>query len=201
VTKPEEEAKLRRAAIRNAVERLDRNLTVIRGAVDHLDDGWIDVLARRGRHVASGDGFKARTLADGAPSVSHHTSVEAAALRGLPDAVDDDELVGDRDDWSRHRAADPAGRALAELWQLLDRMADLAAGVDRCAGFLAHIHLVKAGREDSTQGSCLRCARTVAGSESDRLKGGYCPACYTAWHRLGKPERGVFERSLAAESA
>lgn len=46
----------------------------------------------------------------------------------------------------------------------------------------------------STVGSCRRCSRTVPGTPDDRIRSGYCEACYRAWLRAGRPERQQFER-------
>lgn len=46
----------------------------------------------------------------------------------------------------------------------------------------------RAGRQE-TGGDCLACTRYVPGSVNDRLKAGYCEACYRAWMRYMDSER------------
>ncbi len=42
-------------------------------------------------------------------------------------------------------------------------------------------------------GDCGACNRHLAGSGNDRLRSGYCPACYRAWRRAAQPDRSEFE--------
>lgn len=46
--------------------------------------------------------------------------------------------------------------------------------------------------ETGGAGTCQACERDVTGSAVDRLKSGYCPACYIAWGRAGRPDRAQF---------
>lgn len=45
-------------------------------------------------------------------------------------------------------------------------------------------------------GECARCGRFCRPDQKqgDRIKAGYCGACYRLWLRRGKPERSVFSR-------
>lgn len=46
------------------------------------------------------------------------------------------------------------------------------------------------------QGMCQACTtRFCSGAENDRLKAGYCPACYTAWRTQGGGDRAQFEQT------
>lgn len=38
-------------------------------------------------------------------------------------------------------------------------------------------------------GPCECCGRKVEGTAADKLKSGFCPSCYQAWWRAGRPER------------
>lgn len=42
---------------------------------------------------------------------------------------------------------------------------------------------------------CEACDRPVANTPDDRLRSGYCTACYHAWRRQGMPDRVQFERN------
>jgi hypothetical protein len=51
-------------------------------------------------------------------------------------------------------------------------------------------------------GHCRRCeklCRPTAERPSDRIRSGYCPACYKRWLRHGRPDRSRFERSSGQE--
>lgn len=52
-------------------------------------------------------------------------------------------------------------------------------------------------------GICGACKETVTGKGDDRLRSGYGPACYKAWLRAGRPDRGAFEtdRQLRSDVA
>jgi len=57
-------------------------------------------------------------------------------------------------------------------------------------------------RVPSVSGPCGCCEREVSGSPADRMRSGYCTACWWAWRREGRPERFGFEvrrRSWLAE--
>jgi hypothetical protein len=51
------------------------------------------------------------------------------------------------------------------------------------------------GRQSSLQGVCAACGRDVAGTDIDRLRAGFCSACYQAWLRAGRPDRPRFEKA------
>jgi len=42
-------------------------------------------------------------------------------------------------------------------------------------------------RTDDLQHHCRACTRMVAGTDQDRLRTGFCAACYRAWARAGRP--------------
>lgn len=44
-------------------------------------------------------------------------------------------------------------------------------------------------------GHCQRCNAWVTGSTTDRVRSGYCGACYQAWRRAGNPDRAQFNAS------
>lgn len=61
------------------------------------------------------------------------------------------------------------------------------------------------GRQTSIQ-ECRACSYVVGGTETDRLKTGYCPACYTAFRRStdgrgGRLAHHIFEKQRKAELA
>lgn len=42
------------------------------------------------------------------------------------------------------------------------------------------------------QGTCPACDQFCSGAHNDRLRAGWCPACYRAWIRAGRPDRNDF---------
>lgn len=60
------------------------------------------------------------------------------------------------------------------------------------------------GRQSSVT-DCLCCEATVTGCGEDRIKAGYCPACYKAWERyravVSEPVHELFRRHRRAELA
>lgn len=71
--------------------------------------------------------------------------------------------------------------ALGEIRTELSRLAARAlAGVER---------------QRTNMVDCAACERPVAQTPTDRLRAGYCAACYRAWLRDGRPDRFTFERS------
>ena len=58
------------------------------------------------------------------------------------------------------------------------------------------------GRQSSVT-DCLCCEVTVTGVGEDRIKAGYCPACYKAWERyraqVAEPVHELFRRHRRAE--
>lgn len=100
-------------------------------------------------------------------------------------------------------------RALERVDALLDvvgavRPADLA----QCAGlavailrrldFITHQEARERGRQH-TGGDCGACGRYCSNAPDDRIRSGYCAACYHAWRRTdegsGRMDRLAFERS------
>lgn len=50
-------------------------------------------------------------------------------------------------------------------------------------------------RQRTNMTDCEACGRCVAQTPTDRIRAGYCGACYEAWRRAGRPDRVTFERS------
>jgi hypothetical protein len=94
---------------------------------------------------------------------------------------------GRHDDGTADRWEEPSDPVLAELDELFGGLG---------------------GRQSSLQGVCQCCDRDVAGTSVDRLRSGYCPECYAAWGRAGRPGsdpqqpgdlRGRWERQRRAQ--
>jgi hypothetical protein len=100
---------------------------------------------------------------------------------------------------SGRKINDPVFDAVKELAQTLNDISSLSDRVDRLVRFVT---------EDAERAKvalihyCGACEREVTGTKSDRIKSGYCEACYRQWLREGKPYRNSFElsRKLSEET-
>jgi hypothetical protein len=140
-----------------------------------------DLLDRSGERVA---GYSRVLAARGWPgstgvsdargsTVTSGSSTERAALDPHPWAGIDEQYV---------RQLRLLGQAVAALRSTMQSVLAQAPSDDR----------TPAGT-----GSCRRCdrfCRPTAERPQERIRSGYCPACYRRWLRLGKPERSSFER-------
>lgn len=169
-----------------SLAHLKRQRDVISEVLRRLDDVTLADLHRRARHPAS-DGFGSGRPELAVAAASDNTPVEASVLANY--RVNDETGEGW---WAT--TDDPVGRALAELFGALSEAAGVLMGVNRNLDYVTHAKESAEGWVSSLQGSCAACDRDVAGTENDRLKAGYCPACYTAWLRDGRPDRLKFER-------
>ena len=69
--------------------------------------------------------------------------------------------------------------ALEELRSRKGEIIGALADAQRCA--------VADVQADDLEHHCRACARMVAGTDQDRLRTGFCTACYRAWARAGRP--------------
>ena len=90
------------------------------------------------------------------------------------------------------------GSLIRDVFAGLAEVASLAAQVDRKATNVLTVGDRARGRQTSLQGDCGACSRPVAGVETDRLRSGYCSACYSWWCRAGRPDRPGFEAATPA---
>jgi hypothetical protein len=152
--------------------RLDALVAQLRGVADLLDrDGartldFSHVLAARGWPGSAGGG--------GSRSSGTSSRTERAALDPHPWVGVDERYMRELEVLAR------AGRAVEAT----------------IAAVLAH-----APGDDpmpAGTGTCRRCERFCRPTDrrpDDRIRSGYCPACYRRWLRQGKPDRSGFERT------
>jgi hypothetical protein len=110
------------------------------------------------------------------------TSVEAAVDRPGPWVNIDDDLA----------------HSMRTVWSDIGRLSSIVARI------VAHADAdsaVERTTRRSGSGSCLACARHVAGSATDRLRAGMCDACRKAWERDGRPDRAWWCRRRSEELA
>ena len=79
---------------------------------------------------------------------------------------------------------------VAEIAQLLDEIHALAQRIETKVSFVVD---VADRKRESTIIYCEACEREIAGTTNDRVRSGYCSACFQAWNRAGKPYRTQFE--------
>ena len=87
---------------------------------------------------------------------------------------------------------DPIFDAVKDLAHILSNIADLSQKADYRIRFITD---TTSRIKDVQVIHCEACLREVAGTKSDRLRSGYCQACYQAWYREGMGYRLTFELS------
>jgi hypothetical protein len=176
-----------RVKLDNLVKDRDKALRVL---TKSLDKGTLQLLFRMSQQSARPDGWKARTLPDGgSPGSDDTTSTERAALFGLAEATDwspehaRGKIAVDRFDDPRRYQADPVGVIVAEILTQFFTAVNALERLDKKLGEVTKAKEDAYGRQSSLQGNCLCCTRAVSGSSKDRLRGGLCRACDTAYRR------------------
>lgn len=154
---------------RAAIEQRARLLELLK----RLSPEVLEELDRRARFVVAPDGFGSATGSDGVRGSGVSRPVEAAVVaRG--------ERV----------VPDPVGEQIRNLFGALAEAAGVLGPASRWLDYLgAYGDRPGVARESSLQGDCLACGRAVAGTPQDRLKTGFCQACYEAWRRFQVGDR------------
>lgn len=162
-------------------------------AVKALDDRAIAELHRRaglsGKPAAALQEGAGRTLRDGygggSSGVAVSTSdVSNSVLATVAARGGGNEDAGTPDTWPPFD--DPMIRQVEELFEHLGAAVTHASSIRRIRRRIEDA-VGPIGRTSSLQGECLCCGREVAGTATDRLRGGYCDACRKAWERDGRP--------------
>lgn len=128
--------------------------------------------------------------------------------QGFPDTADNETgrtAKGDVSTPTESRALQPDEIATARNQSIshLNRL------INECLALAIHIDTMVTPLPTATErtktdgvrphapgaGICGACEATVAGVGNDRIRSGYCHACYQSWQRGGFAERGAFERS------
>ena len=158
----------------------DRALEVL----NSLTDTELREFERRSEFDAGSDGFGDGNSGGRSSDVSRPTERTALALL------------------ETRFVMDPQMRAIEIIRNETLAIRASALRIEKAKSVIVHITDGRRGRE-TTLGTCNACERTdVANTGSDRIKSGYCPACYMAWRREGQPDRLIFEmRRHAVEAA
>lgn len=173
--------------------RLKRQRDRIAKSLARFSDGVFETVEYRSSIDSQPDGFPTNTRygprtgaglrqdSDGEPEQA--TSTERAALR-LVDGG------GPRD--TQQRACERIGQAFRTIWAEID-------AAEKSWDVILHASDVIREREaQSTLGTCQAClADDIPNVGEDRIRSGYCPACYRAWLRTdtgqGRQDRLAFE--------
>lgn len=160
-------------------DQWDRQMEYIRRLVDKLQDAG-PALFQRDRETGQCDGFPASSLGGDGRGGSEGSSTENAALADHRHDVIHDDAV--------------ACRTNVDLGieHLLNAVRNTQHAASKSTDHIA---------DHGPGGTCLACLREVKGTSVDRIRSGYCPACYRAWLRDGKPDRLRFERARRQEAA
>jgi hypothetical protein len=166
------------------------------GAVSRLDlieRRLLEALRRDQTGTTERDGYPGGRLGAGGQDAPQ-SSTEGAVLAGY--RVDGD-IDMDHGYWAspehdtHHERTQRAFRHLEAAAEALRHLSSTLDEIDR------HSHV----RREDPAGHCQACSRWVEGTEADRVRSGYCPACYRAWLRADRPDRARFERERRQEAA
>lgn len=162
---------------------------------------WLDVLERRlydlkKRASSPGpaaDGYPGATMGDGGSrGTSLLTSVEAAADKAFPQQRADGTWTTPRPE------ADPIAECYENAWGYIQQAVQSIGAATTHLDNADRLSTIATRATMGGAGACLACHTDVSGAAHDRLRSGYCAACYRAWDRAGRPERAVWERERRA---
>jgi hypothetical protein len=83
-------------------------------------------------------------------------------------------------------------RMVDDLRAELERARSASIHAFRLASSIAAQTVPPAEAETPGAGVCQSCDRFVVGTSKDRLRSGWCAACYMKWRRAGCPDRSEF---------
>lgn len=161
---------------RRLAERHMADVERAKKVLDAFDVANVADLIRRSE-CAPGVGGDGGGLGDGAGGGGRGAvsrPVEGAVLAMF---TEDGEL--------RSLEPDPIGQALSELFASLTEACKHLQRVDHLRQVVIHAGDKLKGRP-SAVGICGACERTVTGVGDDRIRAGYCLACYRAWQRFSR---------------
>jgi hypothetical protein len=182
------------------LSRAERDAQKLTESIEILSQyAHADVLAdlyARAEETAAVDGYPAgggqSDIHGGRLSDPTEEQVEKAA-RGRIIEHDDGTEETTPDTWEPY--PDPLGDFVGEFQGQVSEIHGLAKLAHKRATVVLKAADSYRGRQSSLQGVCAACGRDVAGSDIDRLRSGYCDACYRSWIRAGMPDRPKFEKA------
>jgi hypothetical protein len=137
---------------------------------------------RRSQETSLPDGYRSGGLSDGGKG-GDGSITELHAMRLESGAYGRDPVLG----------------ACQTVRNLLDSCWDDAVNAEDAWDYLCSVPKQRRGRENSLEG-CLACLRDdVTNVGNDRIRSGYCLACYKAWLKTGhggtRQDRPEFEKT------
>lgn len=153
---------------RRRAERLSKRVTIAGSVLHGLTPERCQEIVRRDAETAEIDGY-GRGQRDGPGARGSHSDPTLSAVSARE---------------SSH-ATDPVHLTVSRIEQALKEMVKLAQEIRRLGQVLDHSVESLRGRVSSLQGTCTieACAADVTGIGNDRLRRGWCMACYSAWMR------------------
>lgn len=127
--------------------------------------------------------------------VSRPTERAALRLAGKEEELNPDGSVkreAEPDTWEEYER-DPVAEAIVECLANLAEAAGHLKQAKRKIPVITDAGAKLRNRKDSID-QCLCCDTDVLGTREDRLKAGFCAACYEAWRRTAFSDRFVFMR-------
>jgi hypothetical protein len=162
----------------------------------YADAGVLADLYARAEETAAVDGYPAgmgqSDIHGGRLSDPTEEQVERKA-RGRIIKRDNGTEETTPDTWQPY--PDPLGDFVSEFQGMVSEIHGLAKLAHKQATVVLKAADAYRGRQSSLAGVCARCGTDIAGTPKDRMRSGYCGACYTAWLRAGRPDRPKFEKS------
>jgi len=144
---------------------IDETIDLLSG----FDEAVLDELQRVSRIGVGVDGWRAgQGEGSGGTDISDPTGQAVIARQG--------RIMGD-----------PRGEAIDAVVKHLAEARRSAIRASRALQVFNNLGESERGRVVSI-GECKACTELVPGSQTNRLKAGYCPACYSAWRRSEAPD-------------
>jgi hypothetical protein len=154
-----------------AADKMIRDAKRTRSTLDVLSDALLADLVRRAGTRATSE----PTESTGPRGKGHYSDPTLSAVTKK---------------MSKGTVADPVWDSVRDIATMLDDMASLCQRIDQRVRFVTE---TGERAKESTIIHCNACEREVAGTSRDRIRSGYCQACYASWIRAGRPYRAVFE--------
>lgn len=165
------------------LNRAKQDLAAIKESLNAIGPRDLERAYDRGQHKPS-DGFPG---GGDAPATSGGDISDPTARRAVANICD------------RPRR-DDVGSALREAFTALHRMEELARVVIGAFELTTYVHEQASKRQvPAGQGDCEVCATFCSGAQDDRLKSGFCKACYDAWWRYVASNPGGDRRRFLVE--
>lgn len=171
-----------------SASRMKKQRARLTEVLKRMDDRVLDEIQRRSEMTNQPDGWGAGTSYDGMPhGSSDSTSTERAAI-ALAEG--------------KSRDYDPQQMSCYLVDDAFAQMAKSVEKANRAWDVVLNASEALRGRQ-STLGLCYACLRDdVPNTPKDRIRSGYCHACFVAWCRTdqghGRRDRLAFERDRRA---